>query len=74
MNFMVGWIVLQFCRNVWNSVWDPDHMIRISSMYLSHSLILSGFSCISLFSNSPMNMPLYEGAMTLPMGTPLIWR
>ena len=74
VNFMVGWSVLQFCKNVSNSVCVPDHVIKISSMYLSHSLILSAFSCISLCSNSPMNIPLYEGAMMFPMGTPLICR
>ena len=45
VNFMVGWIVLQVCRNVWNSIWLSDRRISISSMYLSHSLILLWLSC-----------------------------
>ena len=47
--------------------------INLKVLYFGRlATLLSAFSRISLCYNTPMNMPLYEGAMMFPMGTPLI--
>ena len=73
VNLIVSWVSLAFFMNSVSSDCEPVHMMKMSSMNLFHTNILSVRACI-FSSILPINRFAYAGAILVPIAVPCICR
>lgn len=76
VNFMLWWNEFRWFMNVRNDSSPWVHIRNISSMNLFHvrGVRLLGVDDRSDFSNEPMKILAYDGAIFVPIAVPCFWR